>query len=702
MALVILVAATLLGCSDNSDRGSGVEASLSIDFPPRGAHFSGDSIPVRGRVSPAPAEGLQIRVEGGAGPIHATIAEDGSWVATSVPLGEGDRVPITAAIAGVAVSHPPATTSITRLREAARPRAIAAGFREGNLIVNYDDRELREYTSEGVELTSYHVQGAGLAAMRQPLRLPSSRELLIPLSISQGGCNLFAVDMAAQRERLVYQFLWPAADGFPGNCSSLRIGISGARIFVEDSVTDAMIVLDTNGKVLSMHESPASIGVSGALHVPASTMDVGYLFRTIPGGTRAPVGAVEVESIDLFTGETIAFYQSGIIGLFEERLPLVTTVGENIYFVIDDEPGLLSLNPIAQQFPQVSGYKANDVQAVAGLSATEVFTLDEFGGVSKFDIISQVSTFLFDLMPFAVGPNLEFSDIQTGDSTILLEMQHQLSRPLFSGLRAERFWKSVYALDLADLSLRQLFATNGTGTVSLLRPTSVLRNSAYSIEPEGRSDQSVLLQVDHSSGERAPLPLPGLAFGEEFTFITSVDGNYLVLTRDEGIFEYNIEAQQLTRTITLNRLSGFQSDFRVAARFAGDNADVFILNYLGDTLFRADFETNSVDLVSGVERGEGPLIRLGLRQPLVSWSPTENAVYIARRRDLKIWRVDLTSGNRSVVFALNDDTDNLPRTFTDMRYLPERKAMLLTAGTGIHYLDLTTGALAVIPVHTDS
>lgn len=700
MTLFILVALLQFGCSDHSDRSvPPAPSSLSIDFPPPGAHFERDSIPVRGRIEPTDAEGLQIRVDGGADAIEAVVAQDGSWVATAVPLGDGDQVTITAAISGSDTPRAQATAVVTRQRQVVRPRQVVAGFNEENLIFNHGDRDLREYTGAGAEVTSYSVQAAGLPAMGRLLRLPSSHELLVPLSMRLGGCNLFAVDMAEQRERLVYQFLWPDDNGYVRNCSSLRIGVNGARIFVEDNVADAMIVLDTTGNVLSTHEGPASVAENGALHVPASAMDVGYLVRTISGGTRAPVGVVEVLSIDLLTGDTIDFFQSSIIDLFENTAPHVTTVGENIYFAIDDKPGLLSLSPFAQQFFQVSGYKANDVQAVTGLSATEVVTLDEYGGVSKLDIDSHRSTYLFDLDPFASGPILGFSDVRTHDDALLLEMQHVLSRPYISGTREERFWKSVYALDLTDLSLRQLFATNGTGLSDSLSPTSVLRNATHSIAPEGRPDQPLLLQIDHSNAERIPLPLPGLAFGDELTFITSLDGNYLVATRDDGVFEYNIETLELTRQLPMHPLSGFQSDYRVSARFAGANADVFILSRRGDAVFRANFETETVDLVSGLDRGEGPVIRTGAQQALVSWSPEENAVYIASNETLTIWRVDLGSGNRNIVFTRNEDRDNLPRAFGSMRYLPERKALLLSSGAAIYYLDLTTGASALIPTH---
>lgn len=702
-AALLITALALVACTDNKDEtpvAGSANPSASVEFPPAEARFSRDAIPVHGRLENAAPESVRITVDAGAGAVDAAISADGSWIAEAVPLSPNASNTLTVVAEGDdGWQQEFAASTLHREVSETLPLTMVPGSAEGNLVFFFATGEMREYNSEGSLLHQFMFPTPGAVHWFTMTTLPATGEVIVPVSHHrQGGCDLFALDMAKQSLRELYRFIWPATEGNPRTCSRVRLSAFGEeRLVLSDHAAKQLLVIDADGAVLSSRDNPATQDIGGHLLTPSSPMNVGHLYRTIDSASHGGVGRIEIDTFDIASGDTIDFYLGEFRDVFDDMQVEPKAIGENIYFMIDDRPGYFTANPIVEHYFDVTGYKANDVYAIASLSASEAAHINEYGRVSKLDLSSGRSEFLFDLNTFIAAPYLTFLDTSNDDRRILLHSQHTLSRALFSATYDRRHWRSLYSFDLETLTLQQVYAT--TGTRDSLSLAAVTQNKDFSIVPEGRPDQPPLLQIDHSTGARTPLDFPGLEWSDKHSFITSLDGEYIVVTSPDSIAEYSTESLQLTRKFQLNPLSGFLSNHAVRARFPGEQGAIYLSHRKGSSIFRLNFDTGQMEQITGLDRGEGPLIGLGIYSARMSWSVEENAVYIAHDRRPKIWRVDLDSGDRSEVYDATDDSADLPDAFSSIRHLAGRNALLASDSLRAYYLDLQTGASVILPMH---
>jgi hypothetical protein len=356
----------LAACSDHRDRAS-VEASvhftandLKVYFPPSEARFLGMHIPVRGRIENITGEVFTIEVDGGAGPVTATLADDGSWIADSVPLDDTPLTTISVTVTGersAAVDQVVAT--LHRTAPDQPPSAVAYHARDDSLYVKFGGEGFREYTLAGDEVRRFSVPVDETTSLNQLEFWEATQELVFMSSHSPGGCGIFAYQPGEKSSRLLIQLLWRGKLSFsgPSQCDVAAFTVTGDNLIVIDANRRVILTLDTLGEIVShaAYEVVAGYGPQGTLlAVPGRPEQVTWVgpntqsFSSITFALET-WDTLSGAQLDLIIGPSLVSHF-----FYADTAPLAARASDSIYVWLFDQFFSLDLdtgesNPSTQQ-----------------------------------------------------------------------------------------------------------------------------------------------------------------------------------------------------------------------------------------------------------------------------------------------------------------------------------------------------------------
>ncbi|GAB5453563.1 MAG: hypothetical protein Hals2KO_38910 [Halioglobus sp.] len=701
-AIPLLLALILGACSDGADETlntEGQQVSLVTYFPPPEARYRQTHIAVHGRLTHTLESSPQITVDGGAGPVVATLSDDGQWIAEGVPLPD-DHASITVAVsANGAVISEKAVSFLHRISAQPLPVAVAGAPEGGDLFLKFAGGDLRQYSADGTERQRFSFALDEASSHPQLAFWPATGEWVFLSSPRGGGCVVHAYDPQQSTLRALAQ-LDRGPESFVRDCRFTAFAVSTAR--------DSIAVLDNVRQTLSLLGIDASVQSSTSLPDPfANIVDV----FPVPGqpeqlallweDTFLTETNLRYERVESSSGSLLDSVEYPQVFRYGEGLPLVAPRGEATYLWLDGTHALLSTDSAHSDSLEVSGFVPVDVVDVSAGVADEVLHLDRWGRLSALDVTSTESRAIGDVAPF-VQPPIGFFD-NTSVGGIFISTSHALLGP---GPRGGfvRSWENLHHLDVNTLRYEPVYGTGGyensfapvSRTFFSIQITPAdLVSSDYSVQRATDFEHRLEL-LSHHTGERARFNLGELVLSEQDQFKVGADGEHLVLLTQDAVYDYAIASQQLTRSFTV---AAMPPNLDLAMRFPGADGAIYFTDRPFFNIYRADFANQRLELVSGLGRGDGPTLGPLLDSSKASWSHEDNAVYFGAGQTPSYTRVDLDSGARALVFSRADAVAfELPEFPGDIRYLQERNALLVSAENGVFYLDLRTGSSVAIPL----
>lgn len=708
-----LLALGMIACTDGGDGnntrghppGQPSVSEIVVDFPPARARFPGQRIDVRGRVSGDLAATAMIEIDGGAGPVAATLNPDGSWLAEAVALPEENTASLRLSLVdgkGESVSREVSLLELGDATTAAQPLSITRSPIPGHIVLVYTGALLVEVDMQGVETNRYTVQAQDFITPASIQPIPASRELLVPV-YQRGlahGCVFMAVDLEQGSERELFKLDWEPDGSRTGNCNHLEMALHYDRIVIIDNFDDVVMTIDYQGNVLSRADNQVFATRGAGVFLTEESADTAYYLDFSWNGDNPLTSATEVHTFDVSSGQPINYFQGEPLEYWDQREARATGVEDGIYFIVDDTPGVVDLDPLRNRTEQASGYRAVGVTSVTGGAGRLALNLEETGRVSTFNTETGETAFLFDLSPYYTG-TFSLSDYPADNGSLLLLQNHSQGHiaccSFGHSYPVTRSWRNLYLFEPQSQVMRQYYAaySPATGLSAAGHP----QDTHYSIEPASPGELPGLLQVSHEDGGRTRLDFTGLVWDEQHDFITGLGGEYIVVSGPGGITEYNIKTRQVARKLPAEALAGLSHEVFLKARMPGTDGEVYAVNNPVTVIYRVDFGRGELVPVSGAGAGEGPRLSLNPSQNRVlHWSAADNAVFIASSEDLEIWRIGLARGEREQLFFRRNNDSEYPPAISSMHYLLEKRTILAGGAGGLYVFDLETGTSVAVPV----
>lgn len=712
--LVLLsLSLALWGCSDaaNNDSSAAMArpAELVVHFPAPRARYLLDSISVHGVVQGANPERVAISVDGGAGPVAATLDSDGRWIARDVALPKGaPSTDITLTATDNRGWHIERSIStLERATAPAQPIGLARRVAGAGFILGFRNA-LHEYDGSGALLHRHTITGPPLG-QQSALRTWNATGEVVALAVnSQGRCSIVAYAVAAGSERILLQPDQQDPQGRErSGCNGIQYALQGEHLYLADFFQRTFSLISSSASVEAQLALDASLVAPGVLLADAGHGAALAFVEVNDTDSSRPAGATTVSFLEPTQGGVVDVFVGRERPLFDDLPPLAAANDNLILYWSNASAVVFDRVNREERLVPPQGLIPTEVIDVSATADSGFYLLDARGGVYRFDPSSGNIRSIYQADAYQL-PQILLTDKSTADGSVLLYTAHMqeklLSVPLFN--RATNLmssWLNLAAFNLETLEGRQIVASSNAANG--LGPSTALRDSAQSIEP---APDGSLQHIDHRTGARTALDFPDRTWlarnggwQERNAAVIDPQGRFIVIKSRGGIFEFSLSSGTLVRSMGYSGLSDPAINYRVIARGAGENANVYLVDQPLTAIYRVDFAARQVLEVSGPERGAGPLLDGATFNPVMSWSTATDSTFVVATESDAVLHVDLVSGDRTNVFSMRavpGTPGGAATSVSSLRFLPERNALLAFGDHRLHYLDLLTRTALHLPL----
>lgn len=685
------------------------QPSVRIDTPNEGAVTFAQEVTVTGfaAFTPIPpdldlsqysvfAQSNDVLVEG-------VFDERGRFEINAVPLSAEDSAPqVRVFVRGPQGAETvPATVRLARTTDATAPVDMVEGFAAGDFLLLFPGNEVRTYNQEGVELGRVPLPDSGERFPVFVASWPATREVLQAVEREPGNCSLMAYEvnrsaLVSSRELLSVQ---KGEDRT--NCRLFAAVADGQLLVVRDGANQTLLRLDTQGNTLS---NVSAEGLPGEF-VPGKQGDAWYGIKTLLN-SDSRFFQLQLVRFDPVTGADELLFESGSRSFLNStQLKLIAT-SQALFYAWNGVTYRFDLQAMVEEEIILSGFTVADPRAFGrasmgiGLCADCFYAMDNYGRIGRVDPEQLKTDFLADTAPL-VTPEVFFNDTNFGAGAILMLERH----PAVTGRYDLDFtdWDNEFLLNLDTLEaqpLRVVPSLSQSGPEGeFVSPTEILRtvfvspgdtDPAMGLEPDEPrisrfntvTESHTILDIDY--------PIVNGSFGRR---LVGLGAQYLVISNNTGIFEFEINSGNTGRS--LRRIISQESLERAdqIARFPGEQAALYAVNReFPDALFEVDFLGRRLREISGPNAGEGPTSPTFFRRNL-HFSIDANAAFFADSGQW--WRIDLATGDRTLLFEGGNPQDFPDTQPSDLYYVASRDALLASTVVGLYEISLDTGVAAL-------